>query len=254
MKKVILIILWLMSLGMNGQTKFQIDEANEKIRIYEFEEAIVILDNTLSLKSKYYHEALYLKAICFEQLGQSSKAKKIIKKILRTPEGDKNQIHLKGLTYYLYGRIASVKNQKKKAVKLFKEAAVRLNDSKSYSTLGYKQIQLKRYNQARISLNKAIDLNPKNGYAHSNLGFVLIQVGKYDAALLELNKALELTPSNPYVHKHLALLYIAQGKYDKACEELYEAVKKGYIFFNEGKESDVNEVDDLIDKYCKMKS
>jgi len=83
---------------------------------------------------------------------------------------------------------------------------------------------------------------------------VLIQVGKYEAALKELNKALELTPSNPYVHKHLALLYIELGETDKVCSELYEAVKKGYIFFNEGKESDVNEVNELIDEYCKIRS
>ena len=54
--------------------------------------------------------------------------------------------------------------------------------------------ELKKYEEAILSYNQAIAIDPKNEYTLNNKGVVLYELKKYDEAILLYNRALELNP------------------------------------------------------------
>lgn len=58
----------------------------------------------------------------------------------------------------------------------------------SHSTLGYMLYAANRHDEARTSLQKALDLNPQAGFVHLTLSKILIAEGKPQQALAEIDK------------------------------------------------------------------
>ena len=52
--------------------------------------------------------------------------------------------------------------------------------------------QLKKYEEAIIQWEKAINLNPKYYYGYNNLGSAYFEINKFDRALQNFNKALQI--------------------------------------------------------------
>jgi len=58
----------------------------------------------------------------------------------------------------------------------------------SHSTLGYMLYAANRHDEARIALQKALDLNPQSGFVHLTLSKILLAEGKPQQALAEIDK------------------------------------------------------------------
>lgn len=93
-------------------------------------------------------------------------------------------------------------------------------NSKAQLTLAKALLQKDRRNdRARVLLNEAIRLDPKDWEAHYQLGVLLENARDYPAAAGELKKSIELDGNRPLPHYHLARVYDRTGQSDQARSE-----------------------------------
>lgn len=114
-----------------------------------------------------------------------------------------------------------------------------------YNNLGFfLKLEQKKYEEAMVFFNKAIELKPDFAYAYSNRGFCKIQLGDLSGAYKDLMKSLEMDNTNSYAHKNLGIYYLKKGSTKKACEAFKKALDLGYA----SKYDD--EVDKLLSENC----
>jgi TolB-like protein/Flp pilus assembly protein TadD len=81
--------------------------------------------------------------------------------------------------------------------------------------------------QAITAMNKAIELDPLNGYAWANIGLFLTEIRDYTAARRALERALAITPSSDAFHFALGQLDLLQGKLTDALAEFQKQGDEG---------------------------
>ncbi len=79
--------------------------------------------------------------------------------------------------------------------------------------LGYSMVdQGQNLDEALNMIQKAVALNPKDGYIVDSLGWVYYKLGRYREAARELEKAVELKPDDPVINDHLGDAYWRIGR------------------------------------------
>jgi serine/threonine protein kinase/tetratricopeptide (TPR) repeat protein len=101
------------------------------------------------------------------------------------------------------------------------EQAVALTpgDSRVQGLYGAQIAAFGKMPQAIAAMNKAIELDPLNGYAWANVGLFLTESRDYPAARHALERALAITPSNDAFHFGLGQLDMLQGRLTDALTE-----------------------------------
>ena len=61
-------------------------------------------------------------------------------------------------------------------------------------------------------LQRAVDLNPRDGMIIDSLGWAYYRLGRTDDAVRELEKAVELKPGDPVINDHLGDAYWKVGR------------------------------------------
>jgi tetratricopeptide (TPR) repeat protein len=70
--------------------------------------------------------------------------------------------------------------------------------------------------EALNHLQKALSIQPKNGYFYDSLGWIYYKKGESERALEELKKAVVYTSPDPVVYSHLGDIYFSLKSYSKA--------------------------------------
>ena len=117
-----------------------------------------------------------------------------------------------------------------------------------YSTIGFKEIYLGKFDDAIKSLDYSIKLDSSNSWAYSNKALALLKKGKLDLAKSNVNKSIKLDDKNPFAFKHRALLFIAENKIESACNDLSNANQLALT--ERMSDSKLEEIKVLIKKYC----
>jgi adenylate cyclase len=104
-----------------------------------------------------------------------------------------------------------------------------------HMAVGSLAVQMRRHDEAIVSLSKAVELNPNFALAHSNLGRALAAVGRVEEAMEHTARALRISPRDP--QKHLFLVrygtaHFAGGRYGVAAEWYQKAVSERPEFIN----------------------
>lgn len=81
-----------------------------------------------------------------------------------------------------------------------------------------------RYDAARISFEKALDMNPNDAVVWGNLGVALTRLESYDKALAAYTKAIELDPKEPVTVAEIGSLLYRMGRYPEAEARFREAI------------------------------
>ena len=94
------------------------------------------------------------------------------------------------------------------------------NQNRVHQTLiiGNTYYRIRKPEQTLQAFEKAVELNPDDGYTHRNLGGILVASKRNDEALLHLRKALKLMPDDPQSIFGLAIALEEVGT-DDADEE-----------------------------------
>lgn len=85
-------------------------------------------------------------------------------------------------------------------------------------------IQSGRFEEARVSLEKVVILQPRNEEAYNNLGYVLKKLGKKEEAFEQYQKALSINPGCAECRNNLGALYMADRNLADAESEFRKAV------------------------------
>lgn len=80
-----------------------------------------------------------------------------------------------------------------------------------------------RFDEARLAIEKAQELDPLSLIINANVGFRLFLARQYDAALEQLDKALAMDASFPSVHYYLGLTYEQKGMYEQSVAAFRQA-------------------------------
>lgn len=172
---------------------------------------------------KYFFNAYLGRANCnYNQQYYEEAKSDVVEALKATPDIYKYDLHMRN-SYWLYANIYSDENNIEKSLEYLKKATEFVESSKLYSSIAYDEIELNKYDDALVSLNKAINLNKNEPLAYSNRSLVYLNLGKLKKARADITKSIKLFDVNPYAYKHSAMIYIAEGKMDEACSELRKA-------------------------------
>src|SRR3954470_16271945 len=90
---------------------------------------------------------------------------------------------------------------------------------------GWSRISLGDYAGAEESLNKALNLAPKDAQAESLLGWALMLQEKYDEALMQFQKVLMREPGNALARINVGYICLKKRIFGEAIEHLSRAIR-----------------------------
>ncbi len=208
LKAVTFIILSFLYLSAYSQS--EIETANKAYENSDFEGALTQYSTILNTKSadSLKYECYFGKALCLYRLEKYTEAKSNLKLAQTIKKVHRDYKFIMGNSFWLYGRIYSKEDKKKKSLRYFKKGAAYVQTSGLFSNIGFKDIQLNKYKEALRYLDQAIEMDNKNAYAYSNRALVFLKLLEFEKALKDIQKAIFLDQTNPYAFKHRAMIYL----------------------------------------------
>lgn len=128
--------------------------------------------------------------------------------------------------YFSLGVLYDEVGEKKNSIKAMEEA-IELNgeNATALNYLGYTLAEKGiRLEEAQAMIERALKLEPNNGYYLDSLGWVFFKKGQYPKALEILQKAVAIVPQDAVILEHLALALEKVGKKEEALEVYRKAV------------------------------
>ena len=140
--------------------------------------------------------------------------------------------------HYDYGILLDKNGMEEQALnRMEKVLTLKADHADALNFIGYtwadKGIRLP---EALRYIEKALALDPENGYIVDSLGWVYFRLGDYQRAVKELQRALQLEVEDPHIHDHLGDALRALGETEKAIAEYRKALE---MFNDEGKKAAV---------------
>ncbi len=99
-------------------------------------------------------------------------------------------------------------------------------DPSSHIALGYLLIKKGALDEASLSFDDALKINPRSSDAKTGKGIVLARQGRLKEAEAALKDALVLNPNPVRAHYELGLVYEKLGDLERALAEFKEAIRK----------------------------
>ncbi len=100
------------------------------------------------------------------------------------------------------------------------------NDARGYTSRGFAEKSLGKFDEANADFSKAISLQP-NEYMYLNRGLLNLDFKKYKDAILDFDKAIELDPKFSTYYRYRAVCKFAIGDPIGGCLDLDAQVKLG---------------------------
>jgi tetratricopeptide (TPR) repeat protein len=111
------------------------------------------------------------------------------------------------------------------------------NDGFAHMTLGYVYLQMRKYEKAIASGERAVELQPNGALVHMLLGATLKFAGHVDEGIAYIKQGIRLNPFPAYYYYyHLGRSYIQKGQYEDALVEFKKARQRapdaGHLHFS----------------------
>jgi tetratricopeptide (TPR) repeat protein len=152
-------------------------------------------------------------ALAYMSLHQDDLAIKSLIRAIELNSGKESYYFELGSLQEKLGKIDdAVKNMKK---------VIELNPdhSNAHNFLGYiYSLQGVNLNEAVGHLEKALLIQPQNGYFLDSLGWIYYKKGEPEKAIVEMKKAMIYTPPDPILYDHLGDIYYALKNYEEALK------------------------------------
>ncbi|HTW56889.1 MAG TPA: FG-GAP-like repeat-containing protein [Terriglobales bacterium] len=124
------------------------------------------------------------------------------------------------------GVIATREGQVDHAIDCFQQA-LKLNSHHllSLDNLGNAYRLEKHWDEARIALDHALEIAPRDAEANYSLGMVFAQTGDNEKAYEHLQRALQARPDYPEALNNLGVLYLVTQRRDQAVESFEQCIR-----------------------------
>lgn len=118
--------------------------------------------------------------------------------------------------------------QPEQAVPLLRQAVRLRPNPEAIRELGVALLEVRQADEAELVLKMAVDARPGWGAAHVDLGRAQLARGGLEAALVSLQKGLELDPKDAEGHLALARVHVRRKEYAPAWRHAREAERLGH--------------------------
>ena len=81
------------------------------------------------------------------------------------------------------------------------------------------------FDRAIQDYDKAIKLNPKDGWAYNNRGIAYRKKGEFDRALRDYDMAIKLNPKDADIYNNRGIAYAKKGEFDRAITDYDKAIR-----------------------------
>jgi tetratricopeptide (TPR) repeat protein len=191
-------------------------------RIYEIlgrlDKAIQEINELMKIEPQSAHLMIYL-ARLHSMNKNPEKTVQLIKEAIKIDQNNDGLFHSLAIAYISIDQLDKAINAMKKAIALDKD-----KDS-YYFELGSLLERAGEYELAIQNIKRSIELNPMHSNAHNYLGYIYATQGKsLDIALGHLNKALSIQPKNGYFLDSLSWIYFKKGESEKALKKIKKAM------------------------------
>ena len=95
-------------------------------------------------------------------------------------------------------------------------------DAKSYIDQGVNLIKKGQYNEAIVSLDQAIQIDPDYALAYNYRGLAYFRTKSFDKALTDFDKAIQLNPNFAVAYNNRAYAYFQKKDYQESRREFVE--------------------------------
>ncbi len=163
--------------------------------------------------------ALYgLLASLYMELGQLQEGYAILQEALEIYPNNEQ-------LYFEYGLLLEQEGKQQQAIiSMEKVLELQPNHAEALNYIGYTWADNNmNLEKALEYIQQSIALKPGNGYIRDSLGWVYFRLGQLDKASREILEALKLEPNDPHIYEHLGEIYRAQGKESEALKAYQKA-------------------------------
>ncbi len=187
------------------------------VRLGRAEEAVECYRKALKIRPGFAraHKNMGLALI---KLGKYELAEKKIKTAIKIAPHFARAYSGLGKAYHHQGRT-------KEAIAACRKAIDIMPDANGYNSLGIILDKNKRWEEAGIAYNKAIELHPEYEVAHYNLGNIMIRQGNIEEAVKHYKRAISINPNNASAYYNMGIAFKKKGRDTEAIEYLSQAVK-----------------------------
>lgn len=170
-------------------------------------------------ESKFYNKSLSLQCNLYFDQGQEKKAREIAQK-------GQNLFPQEEDFYLLESKILCSQNKYDLAFNVLRNSLKHLSkNTEILFQIGILTHKLGNQKEALNYMERIINIDPEHAKALNFVGYTFAEQGKnFKRALILINKALELEPKNGYFLDSLAWLYYKTGKLHLAWDKITEAI------------------------------
>ena len=191
-------------------------------RIYEvlgrIDLAIQEINTLMKTEPRSTHLMIYL-ARLHSMNKQPKKTVQLIEEAIKLDENNDILYHSLAIAFIEVDQLDKAIDSMQKAIEINKD-----KDS-YYFELGTLLQRTGEFERAIKNIKYSIELNPMHSNAHNFLGYIYAMEGKsLDKALSHLNKALSIQPKNGFFLDSLSWIYFKKGESGKALRELKKAM------------------------------
>lgn len=161
---------------------------------------------------------------CWYLLAQTYKEINRLKPALEAIDKAININPDNSIYYLLKSEVLPDLNRKEEAIELLKEYEKKFEpDAQYFTTLGFVNFRLAKYEETLQCLNRAIKLNPEYEKAYRDKAKLLTNMDKLEQAVDCYKKLLELSPNDAAVIAEIGYLYSSMAQNEKAVPFLDKA-------------------------------
>ena len=191
-------------------------------RVYEIlgrvDKAIQEINRLVKVEPRSANLLIYL-ARLHSMNKHPEKTVQLIEEAIKIDQNNSTLYHSLGIAYIATDQLDKAIDAMQKAIAMDKD-----KDS-YYFELGALLERTGEFERAVKNIKRSIELNPMHSNAHNFLGYIYAMQGKsLDTALDHLNKALSIQPKNGYFLDSLSWIYFKKGESKKALRELKKAM------------------------------
>lgn len=164
----------------------------------------------------------------FMLMGDFSSAAPAYQKAIEI-EPNKTAYSNLGLMHYYLGDLDAAIDSHKSAVELQpNDYLARSNLGDALWVADQNDDAMREFEMAEQLATSALDVNPNDPFTMMDLAWIQAMLNKGDEARILMDKALELAPEDPYTHYYNALILLRSGDKNATLEALHLAADKGY--------------------------
>ena len=177
------------------------------------------VDSKLKELPKLKVDFSVIKAVYFENINKNEKAIGILETVKDDAEFSSNHL------YHLASLYEKTGNHDQSIDIMLSIVKLDPKDAHAWNFIGYSLIERgEEMDKAYEYINKAIELQPEDGYIRDSLGWYYYKIGKVEKSLAELKKAVKVVPDDMSIQKHLAIVYTSLKNFNKAKLHLKKAI------------------------------